>query len=177
MANGGNPPPGLQWYIGGQRWDGNTEEINEETGVTVSRVKLPVTRGDDEKEVKCEVVHEALTEYLEEKAALDVHCKLLSLTRRTISFLTSTFQICLKFRCLCLKTFPIISRVTLPQFLVLLLQTPRPTFSGTEMEAGKLLVDKRHLKLWISNVTRLESMFVKRTTLSDKVIQRKLTYK
>lgn len=73
VANGGNPPPGLQWYIGGRRWEGNTEEINQETGVTVSRVRLPVTRGDDKKEVRCEVVHEALTDILEEKTILEIH--------------------------------------------------------------------------------------------------------
>ena len=79
VANGGNPPPGLQWYIGGRRWEGNTEEINQEAGVTVSRVRLPVTRGDDKKEVRCEVVHEALTDILEEKKILEIHCKLLLL--------------------------------------------------------------------------------------------------
>jgi len=71
-ATGGNPPPGLQWYLGGKRWEGSTEEINQETGATVSIVKFPVSRHDDKKEIRCEVVHEALTNILEVATNLDV---------------------------------------------------------------------------------------------------------
>ena len=173
VANGGNPPPGLQWYIGGRRWEGNTEEINQETGVTVSRVKFPVTRGDDKKEVRCEVVHEALTDILEEKTNLEIHCKLLTHTLKYFRFYNNYFQISHKYLCLCPKTFPIIPRVTPPLYLVLPLRTPRPTFSGTEMGVGKLWVDKRLSKSWTSNGIKQESMFVRPITRSGRAIQRK----
>ena len=75
VASGGNPPPGLQWYVGGERWEGTTEAINQETGVTVSIVSLPVDQADHKKEIRCEVVHEALKESLEVATDLDVQCK------------------------------------------------------------------------------------------------------
>ena len=75
MARGGNPPPGLQWYVGGERWEGTTEAINQETGVTVSIVSFPVDQADHKKEIRCEVVHEALTNILEVATNLDVQCK------------------------------------------------------------------------------------------------------
>ena len=75
MARGGNPPPGLQWYVGGERWEGSTEAINQETGVTVSIVSFPVSQADHKKEIRCEVVHEALKDSLEAVAELDVQCK------------------------------------------------------------------------------------------------------
>ena len=74
-AQGGNPPPGLQWYLAGQRWEGSTEAINQETGVTVSTVSLPVEKLDHKKEIRCEVVHEALRENLDITTHLDVQCK------------------------------------------------------------------------------------------------------
>ena len=75
VASGGNPPPGLQWYVGGERWEGTTEAINQETGVTVSIVSFPVDQADHKKEIRCEVVHEALKESLEVATDLDVQCK------------------------------------------------------------------------------------------------------
>lgn len=75
VASGGNPPPGLQWYVGGERWEGTTEAINQETGVTVSIVSFPVDQADHKKEIRCEVVHEALKDSLEVATSLDVQCK------------------------------------------------------------------------------------------------------
>ena len=75
VAKGGNPPPGLSWYIAGKRWEGSTEEINQETGETVSVVKFPVRQFDDKKEIRCEVVHEALDNGLTVTTNLDVQCK------------------------------------------------------------------------------------------------------
>ena len=75
VASGGNPPPGLQWYVGGERWEGTTEAINQETGVTVSIVSFPVEQADHKKEIRCEVVHEALRDRLEVETDLDVQCK------------------------------------------------------------------------------------------------------
>ena len=137
--------------------------------MTVSRVKLPVTRGDDKKEVRCKVVHEALTDILEEKTNLEIHCKLLIL--KYLRFYINYFQISHKYLCLCPKTFPIIP-IT-PLCLVLPLQTQRPTFSGIEMEVGKLWVDKRPSKLWTSNGIKQESTFVRPTTQSGRAPQRK----
>ena len=75
VAKGGNPPPGLQWYLAGQRWEGSTEAINQEAGVTVSIVSFPVEKLDHKKEIRCEVVHEALKDSLEVATSLDVQCK------------------------------------------------------------------------------------------------------
>ena len=75
VAKGGNPPPGLQWYIAGKRWEGSTEEINQEMGETVSVVKFPVRQLDDKKEIRCEVIHEALDNGLTVSTSLDVQCK------------------------------------------------------------------------------------------------------
>ena len=75
VARGGNPPPGLQWYVGGERWEGTTEAINQEAGVTVSIVSFPVEKVDHKKEIRCEVVHEALREDLQVSSHLEVQCK------------------------------------------------------------------------------------------------------
>ena len=75
VSAGGNPAPGLQWYLGGQRWEGSTEEVNQETGITVSMVKIPVTKMDHMKQIRCEVIHEALTHQLEAETSLNVQCK------------------------------------------------------------------------------------------------------
>ena len=77
-APGGNPPPGLQWYIGGKRWeegDRRTEELDLRSGLTVSSLTLPVSRADNGKEIRCEVIHEALTTILEVSTALDIQCE------------------------------------------------------------------------------------------------------
>ena len=75
---GGNPPPGLQWYLGGQRWEGGDrviENVDQVTGLTVSTVRLPVSRLDNDKEIRCEVIHEALTTILEVSTKLDIQCE------------------------------------------------------------------------------------------------------
>ena len=75
---GGNPPPGLQWYLGGQRWeegDRVIENVDQVTGLTVSTVRLPVSRLDNDKEIRCEVIHEALTTILEVSTKLDIQCE------------------------------------------------------------------------------------------------------
>ena len=77
-VTGGNPPPGLQWYLGGQRWeegDRVIENVDQVTGITVSTVRLPVSRLDNDKEIRCEVIHEALTTILEVSTKLDIQCK------------------------------------------------------------------------------------------------------
>ena len=77
-SKGGNPPPALHWFIGGKRWRGDADEITEQDGVsTVSRVNVPVTKADNGKEVRCEVVHEALSSLLDTRTQLDVQCKYL----------------------------------------------------------------------------------------------------
>ena len=65
-------------YLGGQRWeegDRVIENVDQVTGITVSTVRLPVSRLDNDKEIRCEVIHEALTTILEVSTKLDIQCK------------------------------------------------------------------------------------------------------
>ena len=75
-AEAGNPPPGLRWWLGGERWEaGVTTAEDLEDGTTVSRVRIPVSQADHGKAVRCEVVHEALTRSLEAETSLDIQCE------------------------------------------------------------------------------------------------------
>ena len=77
-VSGGNPPPGVQWYLRGQRWeegDRVIEQLDQTSGLTVSSVRLPVSRLDNGKEVRCEVIHEALTTIMEVSTTLDIQCE------------------------------------------------------------------------------------------------------
>jgi len=46
--------------------------VDQVTGLTVSTVRLPVSRLDNDKEIRCEVIHEALTTILEVSTKLDI---------------------------------------------------------------------------------------------------------
>ena len=74
-SEGGNPPPALRWSVGGSARDGAEEEIDPETGVTVSRLVLRVVRSDQGREVTCEAAHPALQQALIASARLQIQCK------------------------------------------------------------------------------------------------------
>ena len=74
-SEGGNPPPALRWSVGGSARDGAEEEIDPETGVTVSRLVLRVVRSDQGREVTCEAAHPALQQALIATARLQIQCK------------------------------------------------------------------------------------------------------
>ena len=74
-AEGGNPPPALRWSVGGSARDGAEEEIDPETGITISRLVLRAVRSDQGREVTCEVAHPALHGALIATARLQIQCK------------------------------------------------------------------------------------------------------
>ena len=74
-SEGGNPPPALRWSVGGSARDGAEEEIDPETGVTVSRLVLRVVRSDQGREVTCEAAHPALKQAMIATARLQIQCK------------------------------------------------------------------------------------------------------
>ena len=71
---GGKPAPRLVWYLGERRLEGKMETEGE--GRTLSRLRLPVSREDDGRVLRCEARHEALKESLRAEAPLTVQCKL-----------------------------------------------------------------------------------------------------
>jgi len=71
-SEGGNPPPALRWSVGGSAREGAEEEIDPETGVTVSRLVLRVVRSDQGREVTCEAAHPALQQALIATARLQI---------------------------------------------------------------------------------------------------------
>jgi hypothetical protein len=70
---GGNPAPRLVWLLGERRLEGKLEQ--EQEGRTLSRLRLPVSREDDGRILKCEARHEALTESLRAEAPLTIQCE------------------------------------------------------------------------------------------------------
>jgi hypothetical protein len=70
---GGNPAPRLVWFLGERRLEGKLEQ--EQEGRTLSRLRLPVSREDDGRILKCEARHEALTESLRAEAPLTIQCE------------------------------------------------------------------------------------------------------
>jgi hypothetical protein len=70
---GGNPAPRLLWLLGERRLEGKLEQ--EQEGRTLSRLRLPVSREDDGRILKCEARHEALTESLRAEAPLTIQCE------------------------------------------------------------------------------------------------------
>jgi hypothetical protein len=70
---GGNPAPRLLWLLGERRLEGKLEQ--EQEGRTLSRLRLPVSREDDGRILKCEARHEALIESLRAEAPLTIQCE------------------------------------------------------------------------------------------------------
>lgn len=70
VAVGGNPAPRLLWYLGERRLEGRVEQ--EQDGRTLSRLRLPVSREDDGRVLKCEARHDALVGQLSTEAALTI---------------------------------------------------------------------------------------------------------
>ncbi len=61
------------WLLGERRLEGKLEQ--EQEGRTLSRLRLPVSREDDGRILKCEARHEALTESLRAEAPLTIQCE------------------------------------------------------------------------------------------------------
>ena len=76
---GGNPAPRLLWSLGERRVEGRADK--EQKGRTVSRLRLPVSREDHGRVLKCEARHEALTVPMSAEAALSIQCELLNFCR------------------------------------------------------------------------------------------------
>jgi hypothetical protein len=72
---GGNPSPRLLWYLDERRLEGRAEP--EEEGRAISRLRLPVSREDHGRRLRCEARHEALSNPMSAEAALSIQCKLI----------------------------------------------------------------------------------------------------
>lgn len=74
-AQGGNPTPSLIWSINNVNTStDNTVMIRSEGGfkTTSSTISLPINKDDNLSEIRCIVVHEALTDVLESKLTLNI---------------------------------------------------------------------------------------------------------
>ena len=94
ITTGGNPPAKMKWYTGDQEiHTGHTQEDtrpsmlpNEHTAspgkprtwTSISRLMLPVSKGDNGATVRCVAQHPALQKPLEQKTFLTIHCKFIS---------------------------------------------------------------------------------------------------
>ena len=91
ITTGGNPPADMKWFMGDQEiHTGHTQEdtrpsishnqnalvpTKPRTWTSISRLMLPISKGDNGATVRCVAQHPALEKPLEEKTFLTIHCK------------------------------------------------------------------------------------------------------
>ncbi len=88
VVGGANPPAKIRWFARGKEvlsghtqsdvregGDANGQEGDKRTFLSVSRLTLPVSKGDNGAEVRCEAEHPTLERPILAITSLNIHCK------------------------------------------------------------------------------------------------------
>ncbi len=81
MVSGGNPPATIRWYLSDGEVSAGHSQSNSRSSqdprkwISISRLRLPVSKSDNGAVVRCVAEHPTLDPPLSAKAALTIHCK------------------------------------------------------------------------------------------------------